>query len=289
MERLRQTALADDDGLDAALREMPLPAGLLDRLRGIPLADDEDLDDTLRDVAVPAGLAKTAAKHPLGRRRRPGRGLARRAGPRRDCRRRGSGGSRGSSGWSGSIQVAAAASLLLAVAGLYFGSKIADLVATSGTTGWFEPSAGDIDARGDCPGESAGGPQVDHVDRQRRAGPVGGVLAPDVPKIDLSPSDRDLARGNPADPGGLTVPSGVDPLAERDRLGGALSIRPTNCPSWPGLSSGWCRAAWIGRRGRGALCLLNQVPRPSLRFAGLRPAIAVHGGAAGRGRGKATS
>ena len=83
VERLRQTALADDDGLDAALREVPLPAGLLDRLRGIPLADDADLDATLRDVPVPAGLAATAAEHSPGRTTTAGRGLARRAGPRR--------------------------------------------------------------------------------------------------------------------------------------------------------------------------------------------------------------
>ena len=131
VERLRQTALADDDGLDAALRELPLPAGLLDRLRGIPLADDEDLDDTLRDVPVPAGLAKRLQSIPWAD--DDGLDAALRdvpvpAGLSASWQRR----FKRQQRLVRSIQVAAAASLLLAVAGLYFGSKIADLVATSG-------------------------------------------------------------------------------------------------------------------------------------------------------------
>ena len=64
IQRLRQVALADDDGLDAALTELPLPAGLVARLRAIPMAADEDLDQTLRDVPVPAGLARGCEAFP---------------------------------------------------------------------------------------------------------------------------------------------------------------------------------------------------------------------------------
>jgi hypothetical protein len=55
LARLRQAALAEDEGLDAALREIPLPPGLLRRAYWAALADD-DLDDAIRDVPLPAGL-----------------------------------------------------------------------------------------------------------------------------------------------------------------------------------------------------------------------------------------
>ena len=47
-----------DSKLDAQLREVRLPDGLLDRLMALPLADDEDVDELLREVAVPPGLLK---------------------------------------------------------------------------------------------------------------------------------------------------------------------------------------------------------------------------------------
>ena len=45
-----------DSKLDARLRAVPLPDGLLDRLMALPLADDEDVDKLVCDVAVPPGL-----------------------------------------------------------------------------------------------------------------------------------------------------------------------------------------------------------------------------------------
>ncbi len=64
VERLRKTALADDDGLDAVLRDVPIPARMQETLRAIPLAEDEDIDDILRNVAIPAD-----SKKPCGRSR----------------------------------------------------------------------------------------------------------------------------------------------------------------------------------------------------------------------------
>lgn len=45
-----------DSRLDARLRDVPLPDGLLDRLRAVPLPDDAQIDRRLCDVAVPPGL-----------------------------------------------------------------------------------------------------------------------------------------------------------------------------------------------------------------------------------------
>lgn len=56
LARLRAVALADDAGLDAALRHVPVPAGLVSRLRGVVATDDDSLDAVLQDVPVPAGL-----------------------------------------------------------------------------------------------------------------------------------------------------------------------------------------------------------------------------------------
>ena len=135
IQRLRQVALADDAGLDAALTEMPLPAGLLGRLRGIPLAADEDLDQTLRDVAVPAGLARRLRTIPLAE--DDGLDAALRdvpvpAGLSAPWQRR----LKRQKQLVRLIQVAAAASVLLAVAGLYFGPKLAGLRARPGAVPW---------------------------------------------------------------------------------------------------------------------------------------------------------
>jgi len=54
--RLRAAALADDEGLDAAVRCVPVPAGFGRRLFGAILEDHEALDAALRAVAVPDGL-----------------------------------------------------------------------------------------------------------------------------------------------------------------------------------------------------------------------------------------
>ncbi len=45
-----------DSKLDARLREVPLPGGLLNRLVRVPLAGDEDVDELLREVALPPSL-----------------------------------------------------------------------------------------------------------------------------------------------------------------------------------------------------------------------------------------
>ena len=45
-----------DSHLDAQLRQVRLPDGLLDRLVALPLASDDDIDELLRDMAVPPGL-----------------------------------------------------------------------------------------------------------------------------------------------------------------------------------------------------------------------------------------
>ncbi|MGO9114926.1 MAG: VWA domain-containing protein [Thermoguttaceae bacterium] len=47
-----------DTRLDAQLRQVPLPDGLMDRLMALPLAGDDGIDELLRDVAVPPGLSQ---------------------------------------------------------------------------------------------------------------------------------------------------------------------------------------------------------------------------------------
>ena len=56
LERLLALPYADDAGLDEAVRDVVLPEGLSQRLAAIPLADDEGLDEALRDVPVPYEL-----------------------------------------------------------------------------------------------------------------------------------------------------------------------------------------------------------------------------------------
>lgn len=54
-----------DSHLDAQLRAVPLPEGLLERLRAVPLADDASLDEALRDVPVAGNLLKRLHSIPL--------------------------------------------------------------------------------------------------------------------------------------------------------------------------------------------------------------------------------
>jgi Ca-activated chloride channel family protein len=56
LRRLRQTALADDDGLDEAVRELRVPAGFEARLQAALYAEDDVLDEALGAVSVPVGL-----------------------------------------------------------------------------------------------------------------------------------------------------------------------------------------------------------------------------------------
>jgi len=67
--RLRHAVLADDAGLDAAVREVPVPAGLLSSLRSIALADDAGLDEAIRDVPVPRQMAERLQRGPKRRMR----------------------------------------------------------------------------------------------------------------------------------------------------------------------------------------------------------------------------
>ncbi len=129
VERLRQIALADDQDFDLALREVRVPAGLLDRLRSLPWADDPSLDEALREISVPARLTDRLRSLPVAD--DPSLDEALRDVPvpaglsapwQRRLQRRNR-----LMLWS---QLAVAASLLFVVCGLYFGSKIAGLVAT---------------------------------------------------------------------------------------------------------------------------------------------------------------
>ena len=63
LERLLALPHADDGGLDEAVREVELPEGLLQRLAAIPLGDDEGLDEALRDVPVPYELETFFRRH----------------------------------------------------------------------------------------------------------------------------------------------------------------------------------------------------------------------------------
>jgi Ca-activated chloride channel family protein len=63
LERLLMLPYADDDGLDEAARDVDLPEGLLQRLVAIPMADDDGLDEALRDVPVPYELQTSFRRH----------------------------------------------------------------------------------------------------------------------------------------------------------------------------------------------------------------------------------
>jgi Ca-activated chloride channel family protein len=54
-----------DSKLDAQLRNVPLPDGLLDRLMALPLAGDDCLDELVRDVAIPPNLLSWLQAIPL--------------------------------------------------------------------------------------------------------------------------------------------------------------------------------------------------------------------------------
>lgn len=63
LERLMALPYADDAGLDEVVRDVELPDGLLQRLRAIPLGDDDGLDAALRNVPVPDDLATSFHRH----------------------------------------------------------------------------------------------------------------------------------------------------------------------------------------------------------------------------------
>ena len=45
------------------MRDVAVPPGLLERLKAIPLADDDGLDEALRDVPVPDDLVAACRRH----------------------------------------------------------------------------------------------------------------------------------------------------------------------------------------------------------------------------------
>jgi len=63
LARLMALPLADDEGIDALVREVAVPAGLVERLQALALADDEGLDEALRDVAVPDDLVASCHQY----------------------------------------------------------------------------------------------------------------------------------------------------------------------------------------------------------------------------------
>ncbi len=74
LDRLLALPYADDAGLDEAALAVALPEGLLQRLADIPLVDDDGLDEALRDVPVPFELETSFRRHG---RRAGGRGKSR--------------------------------------------------------------------------------------------------------------------------------------------------------------------------------------------------------------------
>ena len=76
-----------DFKLDALLRDVTVPSGLLERLLALPYADDAGLDDAVRDVELPEELLHAPGGHSAGRRRGTGRGPSQRAGAALNWRR----------------------------------------------------------------------------------------------------------------------------------------------------------------------------------------------------------
>lgn len=63
LDRLMALPLAGDGDVDELVRDVAVPAGLLQRLQAIPLADDDGLDEALRDVSVPDDLVVACRHH----------------------------------------------------------------------------------------------------------------------------------------------------------------------------------------------------------------------------------
>lgn len=64
LDRLMALPLAGDGEVDELVREVALPAGLLQRLLAIPLTEDDGLDEALRNVPVPEDLVTSCRHHP---------------------------------------------------------------------------------------------------------------------------------------------------------------------------------------------------------------------------------
>ena len=132
---------------------------------------------------------------------------------------------------------------------------------------------------------AAGRTAVGLVDRRRRPGPDrGAVLAR------RRAQDRPLAARLAARPRKSRPCRSRGGAFQRRSAGGdqplALGLRERGGrPAAQGGGAGSARHGLAFMPG-GELCLLVEIPRPSLRFAGGRSALAVHGGAIGRGRPK---
>jgi len=63
LDRLMCLPLASDEGIDEVVRDVAVPAGLIERLQAIALADDDGLDEALRNVSVPDDLVASCHQH----------------------------------------------------------------------------------------------------------------------------------------------------------------------------------------------------------------------------------
>ena len=63
LDRLMALPLAGEEGVDELVRDVAVPAGLLQRLQAIALADDDGLDEALRNVPVPDDLVTSCHQH----------------------------------------------------------------------------------------------------------------------------------------------------------------------------------------------------------------------------------
>ena len=214
--RLRQTALADDDGLDAALREMPLPAGFSKRLRLIPLADtaasDEEFDAALGEVPVPAGLLGKLRLIPLGD--DEGLDAALRDVPvpvglaapwQRRLERR--------QRLMRFAQLAVAASLVFVLAGLYFGGRVTNWVAMrlGHNPPAEQPTAPAVAFNAEPKRPVDLSNSFAHVERTQPAQPAWHAQ---VPEIGLSPIARQATDPRPSDHDVWLVPKDVNPFME---------------------------------------------------------------------------
>ncbi len=157
-----------DAWLDARLREVPVPQGLLDRLVRVAAPDDHELDARLRDVPLPEGLLRRLRRTISGRTRRLR--MAR---------------------W------ATAASIMLAVGTWYFAFVLSMVVSTvaarPGGEGPFDPmiEAEPIDRAARVEIELPALPPGSDPELEAELARVRDVASPDLPLAELeSPSAR---------------------------------------------------------------------------------------------------
>jgi Ca-activated chloride channel homolog len=72
LDRLMALPVADDDSIDELVREVDVPPDLVQWLQAIPLSEDAGLDEALRNVSVPASLVNSC-RHPRSAKARSAR------------------------------------------------------------------------------------------------------------------------------------------------------------------------------------------------------------------------